>query len=132
MLTQPYHRPAHEGSGPPAEGVAYHVLVSSVTYWRQMNEDADAIDEGEEQHFGEHRVAQPERRSDRRLELWHRALGDQFAFQELLREGTHAAMHGKLGNDQQGHDHQESGMNLHILQEGDGRARRPTGALPGH
>ena len=54
-----------------------------------------------------------------------RTVGDQFAFQELLREGTYAAVHGELGNDQQGQDHQEPGMNLHILQEGDGHAPAP-------
>ena len=44
------------------------------------------------------------------------------AFQELLHHGTHALVHHQLGNDQQGHRHQEADVNFHVQQEGHGHA----------
>ena len=94
------------------------------------DQDADPIDEGDQQHLGEHRVAQPECRRDGGLEPRHGALGNQIAFQELLHQGTHAPVHHELGNDQQGQRHQEADVNFHVQQERHGRTRRPAAVLP--
>ena len=92
------------------------------------DQDADAIHEGDEQHLGEHRVAQPKCRRDGGIEPRHGAFGDQIAFQELLHHETHAPVHDKLGNDQQGHRHQEADVNFQVQQERHGRA--PAQQLP--
>ena len=78
----------------------------------------DPIHEGDEQHLGEHRVAQPKRRRDGGVEPRHRVLGDQISFPELLQQGAHALVHDELGNDQQRQGHQEADVNLHVQQKG--------------
>ena len=99
----------------PRGRVERHVLAPD-------DQDADPIHEGDQQHLGEHRVAQPECRCDGRLEPRHGVLGNQVAFEELLQQGTHAPVHHELGNDQQGQRHQEADVNFHIQQKRYGRA----------
>ena len=86
------------------------------------NQDTDDIDESDQQHLGEHRVAQPKRRRDGGIKPRHGALGNQIAVEELPHHKTHALVHHKLRNDEQRHRHQKADMNLHVQQEGYGRA----------
>ena len=128
-LTQPYHSPAQRGFDPPAEGIAYQVLVSRAKYWRQMTRMPIAIHEGNEQHLGKNRVAQPECRRERGLELRHRGLRDQFRSRNRCGRGR---MRRCTTNSATINNGSAPGSGCEPPRpSGMGRTRRrPTGALP--
>ena len=68
----------------PGGRVERHVLAPD-------DQDTDAIHEGDQQHLGEHRIAEPKRRRDGGIESRHGAFGNQMAFQEYLHHGTQCA-----------------------------------------
>ena len=84
-------------------------------------QNPDHIHEGDHQHLGSHRVAQPHCRVEGGVETRHGALGNQLTFQEYFNHGSHALVHQEFGTDQQGQRHQEADVNVHVLQERDGR-----------
>ena len=85
-------------------------------------QNTDDIDESDQQHLGEHRVAQPKRRRDGGIKPCQGALGNQIAVEELPHHKTHALVHHKLRRDEQRHHHQKTDMNFHVQQERYGRA----------
>ena len=94
------------------------------------DEHPDQVDERNQQNFGQHRVSEPHRLGDCRLEALHVFFGDKISFEELCDEKAHAVMHHQLSPDQQRYDHQKSDMNFYILQEGNGRTATKQLPLP--
>jgi hypothetical protein len=80
-------------------------------------QDADSINNADQQHFSEHRVAQPECRGDNCFKLLQGLRGDQVSFDELLQQGAHAPVHHEFGQDEQGHGHQKADMGFDIQQK---------------
>ena len=89
------------------------------------DQDADAIDEGDQQHLGEHRIAQPEGRGDGCLKTRHGVRGNHVSFKELLQQGPHAPVHHQFGDDQQRQRHQEADVGFDVEQERHARAAAP-------
>ena len=88
----------------------------------------DAIHDPDQQHLGEHRISQTERRRYGAIEPRQAALGDQIAVMELLHHQPHAPVNDKLRKDQQRQRHQKADMNFHVQQERHGGA--PAQQLP--
>ena len=74
-----------------------------------------------------HRVAQPHRRGDGRVESRKLRVGDEIALQELLRHGPEAPVYDQFGQEQQRHRQQEADVELDVVEK---RERDPAPRAP--
>jgi hypothetical protein len=81
------------------------------------DQDADCVHEDDQQHLGEHRIAQPERRLDGAVETRQIFLGNQLSLQKLQQQRAHPEVHDQLRNDEQRHRHQKADVDFHVLQK---------------
>ena len=94
------------------------------------HQNTDGIDEDDEQHLREHGVAQPDRRSECRVEPGPVCVRDQVAIEKDLRHRTHAAVHDQFGSDQERHRDEKAHVDIDVEQERNGCA--PAERLPVH
>ena len=81
------------------------------------DQNAESVDEHDQQHLGEHRVAQPVCRRHGGLEPRHGGIRDQVPLLELLQERLQSPVHDEFGDDQQRKRHQVADVNFHVEQE---------------
>jgi len=102
------------------DGVAYHVWVFQGDVVPPENLNAEAVDDGEEQHFRDHGVTQADRRLDNRPKPQKLGLGNDVPFAKQLNHRAHAPVHHQLGDDEQRQRDEEANVQLQIEHKGHG------------
>ena len=125
-LTRPSHQPAADGCSLPPSDVAVPARDVQSDLRAPDEPYPDDVDERDQQHLGDHRVAKAHARSDGRVKLRPRRVRDQPAFEKLPHHRAHALMDDQFGQDHQRQRDQQAYMQFDVVEE-----RQPDAVAPG-